>query len=610
MIILGISALYHDSAAAIIEDGKIVAAAQEERFTRVKHDNGIPYHAMDFCLSQSGYEANDLTAVVYYDNPLLSLNRFANMINMVDDAHDLISMSYSDMVEKKIWVHKTVCDYLGIDTSKFFVAQHHASHAASAFYPSPFESSLIITLDGVGEWATSTIGIGTGSEIKLIKKIDFPDSLGLLYSAFTYYCGFKVNSGDYKFMGLAPYGEPIYVDVIKDNIIKIFDDGSFKLNMKYFDYQNGRTMITEEFESLFGGPRRVPESRITKKEMDIAASVQLVLEEIVVRIAQYAKSLGNDNIDNLVMAGGVALNCVANGVLLRKKIFNNIWIQPAAGDAGGALGAALLWYYQYAGKERVINSNDSMSGSYLGPQCSDEEIDILIKEKKIVAHKMSEEEVNKCIAKELTRGKIVGLCRGRMEFGPRALGNRSIIADPRNEKMQSILNLKIKYRESFRPFAPSVLQEVADQFFELEVESPYMLLCANVKTDICTKSNSKGLLEDMNYDMLSIINQKRSIIPAVTHVDYSARIQTVLENRNGAYYKLIKEFEKLTGCGVVVNTSFNVRGEPIVCTAEDAFLCFMRTGMDILVLNDYVINKSEQEEGLYGDEWKEQFPLD
>lgn len=596
MFILGISALYHDSAAAIIKDGEIIAAAQEERFTRIKHDSSLPIHAIKYCLNVAGeLSGSDLDAVVYYDDPVSTLHRFiANVSAVGNDSDDLVQFSFDSIFKHKLWIEKLLRDQLGIlgKDDRLYVTQHHLSHAASAFYPSPFEHAAIITVDGVGEWNTTTIGIGKGNEITLKKKIDYPHSLGLLYSAFTYFCGFRVNYGDYKLMGLAPYGEPIYVDIIKQHLIDIKSDGSYRLNLKYFDFQYGRPMTNELFAELFNGPRRLPESEITKREMDIAASAQKVIEEIIIKLATTAKKLTGEK--NLVLAGGVALNCVANGVLAKTKLFDNIWIQPAAGDAGCSLGAALALYHMHFQQTRHIHLPDSQQGSFLGPEFSDEEIKEYLHQNNISFHQVdTTEELCTTIARLLNSQKVIGLFEGRMEFGPRSLGHRSIIADPRSEHMQSRLNLCIKYRESFRPFAPSVLRERCPDYFDIDLDSPYMLFCGQVNE---RKDESFSIQQHLsqNTDMLSIINRKRSDIPAVTHVDYSARIQTVDKKRNPIFYHIIKAFEELTGCGVVINTSFNVRGEPIVCSPNDAYRCFMNTEMDVLVMNNFILYKEEQ----------------
>lgn len=615
MYILGISALYHDAAAALIKDGEIIAAAQEERFTRKKHDPSIPIHAVKYCLEQGGIEADDLHAVVYYDNPYLTLGRFIQNLKYAgEDSRDLLEFSLESLINRKMWVHhmlREALGRLGIE-NKLHVSEHHVSHASSAFFPSPYEKAAIITIDGVGEYATTTIGYGQGNHIKIMEEIDYPHSLGLLYSAFTYFCGFKVNSGDYKLMGLAPYGTPVYYDLIKDKLIDIKSDGSYRLNLDYFDFQHGRAMTNERFAQLFGGGRRTPESAITRREMDMAASVQKVVEEILVLMARHAKTLVGEEVENLVLAGGVALNCVANGVLHREKIFKNIWVQPAAGDAGGAVGAALYYYYQYCNNERSADGiHDMQKASYLGPVYSDEFIEEWLKQKGYKYHTYEKsEEFYQEIANLLDGQKVIGLFEGRMEYGPRALGNRSIIGDPRSPEMQSKLNLKIKYRESFRPFAPSVLEECAREYFAIDYRSPYMLFCADVKEER-RKAFSLGQEIALSQEnLLPVVNKVRSDIPAVTHVDFSARIQTVREEDNQVYYGIIKAFKDLTGCGVIINTSFNVRGEPIVCTPEDAYLCFMRTEMDILVFGSFILYKEEQPQ-LEGDgDWRSQYELD
>lgn len=612
MKVLGISALYHDAAACLVIDGDIVAAAQEERFTRVKHDMSMPVHSIEYCLKEAKIEAADVDVVVFYDNPFYTLDRFVhNIIFSNGDTKDIVDRSFYDMFSKRIWIHKLIDNILGENSNrKSFVCEHHVSHAASAFYPSPFNEAVILTIDGVGEWATTTIGVGKDEEISLKEELYFPHSLGLLYSAFTYFCGFKVNSGDYKFMGLSSYGEPIYVDIIKEKLLDLKDDGSFCLNMEYFDYQYGRAMVNSKFSELFEGPRREPESMITKREMDIAASVQKVTEEIILKMVLHAKEKYGEGIDNLVLAGGVALNCVANGKLVKSGIFKNVWIQPAAGDSGGSLGAALYYTYRYTGVRRSINQLDSQKGSYLGPQFSIAEVEEYLNQNGYKYHKLEEKKLYQTIAQELSKEKVIGLFHGRMEFGPRALGNRSIIADARSEDMQVKLNQKIKYRESFRPFAPSVLVEDAEKYFELNVDSPYMLIVGDVKAERCHAVNLQGALRQSGYNMLEIVKQKRSDIPAVTHVDYSARIQTVSEETNPYYYNIIREYKKITGCSVIVNTSFNVRGEPIVCTLQNAYECFMRTGMDILVLENCILYKDEQPEWVEKVDWKKQYELD
>lgn len=613
MKILGISALYHDSGAAIIDDGDIIAAAQEERFTRKKHDLSLPVNAAKYCMEEAGVTIDEIDAVVYYDNPLLTLDRFVNnAVSLGNNSKVLIDKSFMSIFGSKLWVAEGLRKCLGGlgKAGKLLVTEHHIAHAASAFYPSPFQEAVIITVDGVGEWNTTTIGIGRGNEIVLEQKIDYPHSIGLLYSAFTYFCGFKVNSGDYKLMGLAPYGEPVYYELIKEKLIDIKEDGSYRLNLEYFDYQCGLTMTNDKFAELFGGPRREAESQITKREMDMAASVQAVIEEIIVLLAKHAKKK-HPFVDNLVMAGGVALNCVANGKLYREKIFDNIWVQPAAGDAGGALGSALYAAYTYFMIPRTVSNSDSQKGSYLGPSYSNGYISECLQKREAVFEQIeNEEELFNWIAQKLDEGMVIGVLQGRMEFGPRALGSRSIIGDPRSEEMQSKLNLKIKYRESFRPFAPSVLRERVKDYFEYNGESPYMLMVAPVNQERRVKFSLEEVMQEERYNLLPIVNSKRSDIPAVTHVDYSARIQTVDEKRNPYYYKLIKAFEKRTGCGVIVNTSFNVRGEPIVCTPEEAYECFMRTEMDYLVMENIVLDKSKQPEWNEEKDWREKFTLD
>ena len=600
MYILGISALYHDSAAALIQDGQIIAAAQEERFTRIKMDKTIPHNAIRYCLKEAGIDAAELDAVVYYDDPALTLHRYTSSIKAAaDDTEDLIRFSFDSIFKQKLWVERLLRNSMGRlgKEDKLYVTRHHLSHAASAFYPSPFDKAAVLTIDGVGEWDTTTIGYGSGNDLTLLKKLEYPHSLGLLYSAFTYFCGFRVNFGDYKLMGLAPYGEPIYADLIREKLIHIKSDGSFRLGLEYFDFQYGRAMTNEAFAQLFGGERRLPEGRITKREMDMAASVQAVTEEVVMKLAKTAKAL--TGADKLVMAGGVALNCVANGRLLKSGLFDDIWVQPAAGDAGGALGAALAFYHLHIRGERPMRAEgrDLQQGSFLGPAYSGEEIRAYLDKEEIPYHHFSgHSQLVDHIAEMLDDQKVIGVFAGRMEYGPRALGHRSIIADPRSEYMQSRLNLSIKYRESFRPFAPAVLQERSADYFDLpqsKCDLPYMLICADVLDREDLGFDMREKLSHDN-DMLAIVNRKRSGIPAVTHVDYSARVQTVDQETNPFFHSIIKAFEKKTGCGVVINTSFNVRGEPIVCSPEDAYHCFMNTEMDILVLQDCVLYKDEQ----------------
>lgn len=593
--ILGISAFYHDSAAALVIDGKIIAAAQEERFTRVKHDFRFPINAINYCLKEGKLNPEDLDYVVFYDKPLLKFDRLIETyLAYAPVGLKSFMMAMPLWLKTKLHLPKEIRKSLNNRYQKGIVfTGHHESHAASAFFPSPFEEAAIITADGVGEWDTASIGVGKGNKIKLLKTLRFPHSLGLLYSAFTYFTGFKVNSGEYKLMGLAPYGEPKYVDLILDKIVDLKEDGSLAMNMKYFNYCQGLTMTSKEFDKLFGGPPRKPESFITQREMDIAASIQAVTEEAMLRMAKTAKELTGCRY--LCLAGGVALNCVANGKILRSGIFDDIWIQPAAGDAGGALGAALFLHYQLLDNPRITNGEDFQQGSLLGPSFTNEEIKSYLDSQNLKYHFIEDEStLLKNTVKAMIDGMVVGWFYGRMEFGPRALGSRSIIGDARNETMQSTMNLRIKYRESFRPFAPCVLIEDVSRYFELDRESPYMLLVADVRKELrCNLTEEqKRLMKDP--DLRKRVNVKRSAIPAVTHVDMSARIQTVDEKRHGRFYRLMKEFKNQTGCGVIINTSFNIRGEPIVCTPQDACKCFLATDMDMLVLENCVLYKSEQ----------------
>jgi len=604
MNILGISAFYHDSAACLVQNGEIIAAAQEERFTRKKHDASFPQNAIAFCLQKGNIKVSDLDYVGFYDKPLIKFERILETyLGIAPKGIKQYLEAMPIWLKDKLWTRKNIRKKLGYNGVVLF-AQHHESHAASAFFPSPFQEAAVLTMDGVGEWATSSIATGKDNKINLLQELHFPHSLGLLYSAFTYYLGFKVNSGEYKVMGLAPYGKPIYSDLIREHLIDLKEDGSFQMNMDYFDYLGGMAMTNVKFSSIFEHPRRKPESQLTQKEMDIAASLQEVTEEIMLSMARYIRKLTNK--ENLCLAGGVALNCVGNGKILKEKIFNNIWIQPAAGDAGGALGVALCIWYQVLDEKRLTNGEDAMKGAYLGPHYKENEIKIFLDSKKIPYRQLNETLLTKMVSSDLQKGKVVGWFQGPMEFGPRALGARSIIGDPRNPKMQSTMNLKIKFRESFRPFAPSVLAEKVNEWFEMNTESPYMLMVAEVRKDkrlSITKEQSKLFGIDL-------LNTPRSKIPAITHVDYSARIQTVHKNTNKRYYDLIKEFEKETQCAVLINTSFNVRGEPIVCTPEQAYRCFMRTEMDTLVLENFIINKKDQKQ-LEGDSnWKEEFALD
>ena len=597
--ILGISAFYHDSAAALIIDGKIIAAAQEERFSREKHDFRYPYNAVQYVLSEAKLKLSQINHIVFYEKPFLKFERLLETyLAFAPSGFKSFSLSMPIWLREKLFQKKYLFDHLKDhdenfnDIDKINFSEHHYSHAASAFYPSPFEEAIILTLDGVGEWATTTVSIGKKNEIKMIKEINFPHSLGLIYSAFTYYTGFKVNSGEYKVMGLAPYGEPKYKDIIVNNLMDIKDDGSFRLDMSYFNYATGLTMTNKKFSNLFGQPVRDPKKNpLTQFHMDIAASIQAVTEEIVLKISQSIAS--EYKIKNLCLAGGVALNCVANGKILKNKIFDNIWIQPAAGDAGGSLGAALAYWHKELGQPRDI-FKDQMKGSYLGPSFNEEEIETELKLLKANYKKINSENLVEIIANELSKEKTIGWFQGKMEFGPRALGGRSIIADPRSEKMQKELNLKVKFRESFRPFAPSILIEDVSNWFDLKNESPYMLLVADVKKELQIQMSK----EDQTLFGIDKLNIKRSSIPAVTHVDYSARIQTVDKETNPRYHNLLKKFKEITGCPVLVNTSFNVRGEPIVCSIKDAFNCFMGTNLDILVCENFILYKNDQNKNL------------
>ena len=648
--ILGISAFYHDSAACLVVDGEIIAAAQEERFTRVKHDYNFPLNAVRYCLSEARLKAADLNYVCFYDKPLLKFDR------LLETYLDYVPAGFSSFLKalplwmkEKLWMPDLIRTQMGKADGeederaakklgkkfewKLLFGDHHESHAASAFYPSPFEEAAILTIDGVGEWATSSIGTGKGNEISLLKELRFPDSLGLLYSAFTYYTGFRVNSGEYKVMGLAPYGEPKYVSLIKEKLLEIRDDGSLKMNHEYFSYSQGLRMTNRAFARLLGGLPRKPESPITQKEMDLARSIQVITEEVILKMTRYAHQ--ETGMKKLCMAGGVALNCVANGRVLREVPFEDIWIQPAAGDAGGALGIALAVWHRYLGNPRIsseaagswqsakankdaerttkhTSSNglaayaDAMKGSYLGPGHTEEEIENFLQSRQLPYQKYSREDLPRVVANLLDEGKIIGLHQGRMEFGPRALGGRSIIGDPRSAEMQSAMNLKIKYRESFRPFAPSVLRERVGEWFDLDTDSPYMLLVA----DVVQEQRRKMTTEEQTLWGIDKLNVKRSTIPAVSHVDYAARIQTVRYEPNPLYWEIIEAFRQKTGCPVIVNTSFNVRGEPIVCTPEDSYRCFMRTEMDVLVLETCVLEKRDQPAFSESKDWKTQFKLD
>ena len=609
--ILGISSFFHDSAAALIQNGKIVAAAQEERFSRKKHDERFPKNAIKYVLQEGNLELSEVDYIVFFEKPFLKFERLLETyLAFAPRGFKSFSLAMPIWLREKLFQKKYLFDHLQEldncfkDIKKIKFSEHHYSHAASAFYPSPFEEAIILTLDGVGEWATTTLAHGKGNQIKMLKEIHFPHSLGLLYSAFTYYTGFKVNSGEYKVMGLAPYGQPIYKELILKNLIDIKNDGSFRLDMDYFNFATGVTMTNKKFNNLFGQPVRNPEKDLlTQFHMDVAASIQAVTEEIVLRLTKSAAV--EYKIDNLCLAGGVALNCVANGKILKNKVFNKIWVQPAAGDAGGSLGAALAYWHQELKQKRSVNQNDSMKGSYLGPKFENNFIEKELISLKANFKKIQEDEMVDVLAKELSEEKTAGWFQGRMEFGPRALGGRSILADPRSSRMQKELNLKVKFRESFRPFAPSVLSEEAGNWFEIDEPSPYMLLVAKIKKEIqITMTPEQEKLFGINK-----LNIKRSKIPAVTHVDYSARIQTVNQETNPRYYKLIKKFYELTKCPILVNTSFNIRGEPIVCSIKDAFKCFMGTNLDILVIEDFILFKSDQDKSLK-DDYKNQFILD
>jgi carbamoyltransferase len=604
--ILGISAYYHDSAACLVRDGTIVAAAQEERFTRKKHDAGFPHHAVAYCLREAGIAIDRLDYVGFYDKPLLKFERLLeSYLGVAPKGLGSFLTAMPVWLKEKLFTGEMIRRELGGYTGELLFGEHHESHAASAFYPSPFAEAAVLTMDGVGEWATSSYGVGRGKDLTILAELHYPHSLGMLYSAFTYYTGFKVNSGEYKVMGLAPYGEPRYADLILDKVVRLRDDGSFQMDMRYFNYLHGLTMTNGAFDELFGGPPRAAESALTQREMDIAASVQVVTEEIMLRMAQHVHR--ETGMENLCLAGGVALNCVGNGRLLREGPFKRLWVQPAAGDAGGALGVALTIHHKVLGNERPApRHGDAMAGSYLGPAFGDEEIEAFLRSVGAVYEKLSTEAMIDRTARLLADEKVVGWLQGRMEFGPRALGGRSILGDPRSAKMQSVMNLKIKYRESFRPFAPSVTRERVGEYFELDTDSPYMLLVAPVRRE------RRVAMTDVEQGLFGIekLNVPRSDIPAVTHIDYSARIQTVHADTNPLYHALLERFHALTGCAVLVNTSFNVRGEPIVCTPRDAYLCFMRTEMDNLVLGSYVLEKSRQPALRDDVDWRRQYELD
>jgi carbamoyltransferase len=610
--ILGLSAYYHDSAAALLGDGDIIAAAQEERFSRKKHDPGFPKAALEYCLDEAGIELGELDAIIFYDKPLLKFERLIETyLSYAPSGFRSFLAAMPVWMKEKLFLKEMLKRELAAiagckksELPQLLFSEHHKSHAASAFFPSPYESAAVLCLDGVGEWATTSAWHGKGQELTSLWEIDFPHSLGMLYSAFTAFTGFRVNSGEYKLMGLAPYGEPKYVDEILENLIDLKPDGTFRLNMRYFNYCTGLTMINHNFDRLFGGPARQPESEVTQREMDLAASIQKVTEDVVLRLAHTMHAETGEK--NLCLAGGVALNCVANGRIEREGPFDSIWIQPAAGDAGGALGAAQVAWHEYFDKPRTSNGADRMKGSYLGPRYSSDQIRDYLDSVDAVYSELEDDELFSSLAEILDSENVVGWFQGRMEFGPRALGGRSIIGDPRSTAMQSVMNLKIKYRESFRPFAPSVLASKVEDYFEQKSSSPYMLIVAQVNPSI-RKSMTEEQEKLFGIEKLKV---PRSELPAITHVDYSARVQSVHEETNPRYHRLIKEFDDRTGCAVVVNTSFNVRGEPIVCTPDDAYRCFMRTEMDCLVLENFLLHKDRQPAWDQDDSWKEEFELD
>ena len=610
--ILGISAYYHDSAAALLRDGKVIAAAQEERFTRKKHDAGFPSHAIHYCLAEGGVGVHDLDHIVFYDKPLVKFERLLETyLSYAPNGIRSFIAAMPVWLKEKLYLKSTLkrefaalADCKPGEVPSLMFAEHHQSHAASAFYFSPFERAVVLCLDGVGEWATTSVWQGDGKSLTPLWEIDFPHSLGLLYSAFTYFTGFKVNSGEYKLMGLAPYGEPKYADLILDKILDLKEDGTFHLDMQYFNYCTGLTMTNSKFDKLFGGPPRPAESEVTQREMDIAASIQQVTEEVVLRLARTIHNETGEK--NLCLAGGVALNCVANGRILREGPFENLWIQPAAGDAGGALGAAAIAWHDYVGAERQVNGSDAMNGSYLGPKFETADIRAQLDAHGAVYQELDDEILMPKLAELLEQENVIGWAQGRMEFGPRALGGRSIIGDPRSAKMQSVMNLKIKHRESFRPFAPSVLAERVGDYFEQRCESPYMLLVAPVSEKLRIPMTE----EQQQLFGVEKLNIKRSELPAITHVDYSARVQTVHKETNPRYHRLLQSFNDRTGCGVLVNTSFNVRGEPIVCTPDDSYRCFMRTEMDYLVIENVLLDKRDQPAWQETSNWQEEFELD
>ena len=614
MHILGISAFSHDSAACLVKDGEIIAAAQEERFTRKKHDPGFPHRAVEYCLNEGGIGIKDLTYIVFYDKPLIKFERLLETyIGFAPRGLQSFLAAMPVWLKEKLLLRNLLRKEIlncasGLDKKElpqFLFGEHHESHAASAFFPSPYQKAAVLCMDGVGEWATTSAWLGEGNDLTPLWDIPFPHSIGLLYSAFTYYTGFKVNSGEYKVMGLAPYGQPKYVKGIYDHLLDLKPDGTFRMNMDFFNYCTGLTMTNAKFDDLFGGPPRKPESKLGQREMDLARSIQEVTEEVMLRLSRTMHR--ETGAEYLCLAGGVALNCVGNGRILREGPFKDIWIQPAAGDAGGAVGAALSAWYQYENQPRTAdNVHDRMKGSFLGPRHSNEDVESRLKNLGAVYHRMDDEQLIESTADYLAEGKVIGWLQGRMEFGPRSLGGRSILGDARNTKMQSVMNLKIKYRESFRPFAPSVLRERVSDYFHMNCNSPYMLLVAPV-------IEKRRLPFDPKHENLwgiDLLNIPRSDVPAITHIDYSARVQTVHEDTNPRYHQLLTAFEKKTGCAVLVNTSFNVRGEPIVCTPEDAYRCFMRTEMDVLVLENLVLLKEEQKALENDSDWKSEFALD
>ncbi len=610
MKILGVSCFYHDAAACLVDAGEIVAAAQEERFTRRKHDQSFPEHAVRYCLAEAGVSGTQLDAVAFYDKPILKFHRILETYFSVAPSGLRSYMRALPLwLREKLWIEPELRESLrhcGVEPpEKLYFPEHHESHAASAFYASPFSEAAVLTVDGVGEWATATVGVGEGSALRLLEQLDFPHSLGLLYSAFTYFTGFKVNSAEYKLMGLAPYGEGVYTERIKEKLLDLKEDGSFRLDLDYFGYLDGLEMTSSRFEELFDGPARRPETRITRREMNIAKSIQEVTEEIVLKMARHARRRTGKRF--LCMAGGVALNCVANGKILREGIFDDLWVQPAAGDAGGALGAALaVWHNVLGNPRRADGRQDAMRGAYLGPEFSRDQIKEYLDAMGCAYSELSDDSWAPTLARLIAEGKVVGLFQGRMEFGPRALGNRSILGDARSSEMQSLINRKIKFREDFRPFAPACLEERLPDIFELDRPSPYMLLVAPLRPERCVPAQGN----ESELEIEEWVGRRRSDLPAVTHVDYSARIQSVSAATNPRFHRLLQAFEALTGCAALINTSFNVRGEPIVCTPSDAYRCFMRTEMDHLSLGPFLLAKQEQPRGPDDKDWGAALPLD